>query len=172
MHITERGAPHKTFTLALTGCSSPTNIASSTGLVPVRSHGSGAYKNGASVTVHPPAITHHRKVLLCAHARSKTDANEPQVADLKRELSETHGVEYDAMTLIYGNEVRGNDMPLSDEEFVPNAPHDRCYIHIQVCDLEVKVRHCFCHSRTFAIVLMPILQTHTRMLTAQPAFCV
>lgn len=62
-----------------------------------------------------------------------------QVADFKKEIALSQGLEYDAMTVIYSNQVRTDEMTLSDEDFVPNAPHDRCYIHIQVCDLDIRV---------------------------------
>lgn len=36
-------------------------------------------------------------------------------------------------------QVRSDSMSLCEGEFKPNAPHDRCYIHVQVCDLDVRV---------------------------------
>ena len=49
------------------------------------------------------------------------------------------GVSPEAITLVLSNAVRADEAPLSDDGFAANAPNDRCYIHLQIRDLELEV---------------------------------
>eukprot|EP00041_Stephanoeca_diplocostata_P005877 m.70025 g.70025 ORF g.70025 m.70025 type:complete len:118 (-) comp16049_c0_seq2:64-417(-) len=61
-----------------------------------------------------------------------------KVVDFKARLATEYSLNAESLTVINGTNVRDDSMTLADDDFEPNAPNDRCIIHVKVEDLTAK----------------------------------
>lgn len=77
------------------------------------------------------------------------------VGAFKERFASVSGVPVEEATVCMGGRVLADSEPISAEPLAPNAPNDRCFIHVRVEDLEVnaKVAEFFASGQTCVIPL-------------------